>query len=89
MIVSFLLLSILGLIVFFSTDNWALGVLYVGLTGNYASASLGCVRKDLPPKVGEVAWRSLGFFHVATALWLIYLVYAVTLNYILNYHLPV
>ena len=101
MSIAFIILSVLGMVVFFSADSWPVGVLFAGLTGVYASeffASLRIgVRKpavtsggsaraaEEPINPGE---RMLGFFHIATGLWLMYLTFATTLNLSLNYHLP-
>jgi hypothetical protein len=45
------------------------------------------LQPDLP-KLGGRAERVLGFFRLGTAFWLMYLVFAVALNFILNYGLP-
>jgi hypothetical protein len=82
MAIAFLLISILGAIVFFDGGVWPVGLLFVGLTGVYASdifASFGS-------RVGE---RALGLFHVLTGLWLMYLTYAAALNFSLGWDLPV
>ena len=39
-------------------------------------------------KVGGLAERGTGFFRIGTGLWLMYLTFAVALNFILNYNLP-
>ena len=49
-----------------------------------SSASL---KPDLP-KLGGWGERALGFFHLGTGFWLMYLVFAVVLNFVLNYALP-
>ena len=45
------------------------------------------LKPDLP-KLGGVAVRALGFFRLGTGFWLMYLVFAVTLNFVLRYTLP-
>ena len=40
------------------------------------------------PRVSKPAGRALGFFHLGTGLWLMYLVFAVALNFTLKYTLP-
>ena len=40
------------------------------------------------PKLGGWGERALGLFHLGTGFWLMYLVFAVALNFILNYGLP-
>lgn len=74
MSVAFTALSVLGTIVFFGVGDWPVGLLFVGLTWVYVSdffASIGI----------SSAERSLGLAHVLTGLWLMYLTFAVTLNF--------
>ncbi|RCW47278.1 hypothetical protein DFQ14_101627 [Halopolyspora algeriensis] len=81
MAVAFVILSVLGAVVFYAVGNWAVGILFTGLTWVYVSeipASLGTTR-------GE---RSLGAAHTATGIWLMYLTFAVVLNYALGFGLP-
>jgi hypothetical protein len=40
------------------------------------------------PSGNNPAERMLGFFHIITGIWLMYLVYATTLNISLKYNLP-
>jgi hypothetical protein len=105
MSVSFALISILGVIVFFHNNDNPVGGLFIGLTGVYVSeffASLG-VRSDptptgeasvtqAPPRqktpIGELGERALGFFHLGTGFWLMYLTFAVVLNFTCGYDLP-
>jgi hypothetical protein len=87
MTVAFLLISILGIIVFFKVGDDPVGGLFIGLACVYATdfpASLG------PDAPGMSGWaeRALGFFRIGTGLWLMYLVFAVTLNFVLGYTLP-
>lgn len=88
MTIGFLLISILGIIVFFGAHDQPVGGLFIGLTGVYASDVFATVKADLPPGIGNLAERSLGFFHLGTGLWLIYLMFAVVLNFVLGYNLP-
>ncbi|GAA4869586.1 hypothetical protein [Saccharopolyspora cebuensis] len=81
MAVAFALLSILGVIVFFSAGEWPVGVLFVGLTWVYLSEVFASVGKS-------AAERSLGLAHTLTGLWLMYLTYAAVLNLALGYQLP-
>jgi hypothetical protein len=94
MSVPFIFLSVLGIIVFFKADDVPVGILFIGLTCVYVSdffASLfvrvpSVARVGSPPPrpqptaVSELGERMLGFFHIATGLWLIYLTFAATLN---------
>jgi hypothetical protein len=53
----------------------------------YAADFFASLKPDLP-KLGGVAERVLGFFRLGTGFWLMYLVFAVALNFILKYTLP-
>jgi hypothetical protein len=81
MSLAFIALSALGIMVFFhhSADT-PVGGLFIGLTLVYIAdffASLGV----------PLGTRVLGFFHIGTGLWLIYLTYAAALNFAAGYHL--
>jgi hypothetical protein len=74
MSLAFIAISALGIVVFFhhSIDP-PVGGLFIGLTLVYVAdffASLGL----------RLGTRALGFFHLGTGLWLIYLTWAATLN---------
>lgn len=105
MAISFTLISVLGMIVFFKASDWPVGVLFIGLTCIYvcdffaslfmhlparpvgvASASGNDVRPQ-PTAVSGLAERALGFFHIVTGGWLMYLTFAVTLNTTSGTHL--
>lgn len=87
MAVAFLLISILGIIVFFKVGDDPVGGLFIGLACVYAADFVASLKPDLP-KLGGWAERPLGFFRLGTGFWLMYLVFAVALNFILNYGLP-
>ncbi len=89
MTVGFLLISILGAIAFFGAHDNPVGGLFLGLIGVYISDVFATIKADLPAKFGNFAERSLGFFHLGTGFWLMYLMFAVTLNFVLGYTLPV
>jgi hypothetical protein len=81
MCVAYTIISVLGLVVFFIAGDWPVGVLFCGLALIYISdffASIGIT-------VGE---RSLGFWHLLTGLWLMYLTFATGLNFSVGWHLP-
>lgn len=82
MCVAFFILSVVGLVVFFVSGDWAVGLLFVGLALIYVS--------DFFASVG-MGWgeRALGFWHLATGLWLMYLTLAVAFNFSLGWKLPV
>ena len=87
MAVAFLLISILGIIVFFKVGDAPVGGVFIGLVCVYAADFVASLTPDLP-KLGGRAERVLGFFRLGTGFWLMYLVFAVALNFILNYGLP-
>jgi hypothetical protein len=85
---AFTLISILGIIVFFSAGDHPVGGVFIGLTCVYVSEFVATLGPDLPGISGQ-AERALGFFRIGTALWLMYLTFAVVLNFVLAYTLPV
>ena len=87
MTIAFLLISILGVIVFFRVGDAPVGGVFIGLVCVYAADFFASLKPDLP-KLGGVAERALGFFRLGTGFWLMYLVFAVTLNFVLKYTLP-
>jgi hypothetical protein len=87
MSIAFMFLSILGIIVFFSVHDNPVGGVFIGLTGVYATEFFASMAPDLP-RIGGLAERGTGFFRIGTGLWLMYLTFAVALNFILNYGLP-
>lgn len=81
MSVAFTILSVAGMVVFFTAGAWPVGVLFVGLTGVYVA--------DFFVGLGMSAFeRLLGFFHVITGLWLMWLTFGTLLNLALGYDLP-
>jgi hypothetical protein len=81
MCVAFFLISLLGTITFFHASDNPVAGLFIGLMCVYAAelfASLGI----------EIGERALGFFHSMVGLWLMYLTFAVVLNYTSGYTLP-
>lgn len=85
MAVPFTLISILGIIVFFDAGDAGVGGLFIGLTLIYLS-DIAATFKLGPVGLGE---RALGFFHLGTGLWLMYLMFAVTLDFSNHFTLPV
>ncbi|HEX3407024.1 MAG TPA: hypothetical protein VHS81_07280 [Caulobacteraceae bacterium] len=101
MALAFIVISGLGATVFFHAGDAPVGVLFLGLTAIYVCevfASLG-VREvaaapgqppgRVPSPLGELGERALGFLHLVTGLWLLYLACAVTLNTAAGLSLPV
>jgi hypothetical protein len=79
MCVAYAVISAMGAVVFFKVGDWPVGLLFLGLLAIYISdffASLGI-------KLGE---RSLGFFHLATGGWLMYLTFAAAVDFSIAYH---
>ena len=99
MAIAFLMLSALGIVVFFDAGDAPVGGLFIGLTAVYVCeflASIG-VRVEsgpqgpvrTPTRLGELGERALGFFHLGTGLWLMYLVWAATLRATTDIKLPI
>lgn len=83
MAIGFLAISALGAIVFFNAGDWPVGLLFLGLCGVYIF--------DIPASfkvMHPFSERMLGFFHMITGFWLIYLMFAATLNIASGFHLP-
>jgi hypothetical protein len=79
MSVAHMVISAMGATVFFEVKDWPVGLLFLGLFAIYFSdmfASMGL-------KLGQ---RLLGRFHLATGGWLMYLAYAVAVDFSLGYH---
>jgi hypothetical protein len=87
MTVAFMLISILGIIVFFKAHDAPVGALFIGLLGVYVADFFASLKPNLPG-VGEVAEKVLGLFHLGTGFWLMYLMFATVLNFTLKYTLP-
>jgi hypothetical protein len=83
MCVAFTAISALGIVVFFHQGvDRPVGGVFIGLAAVYVSeffATIGVAR----------AVKVLGFFRLGTAGWLMYLTWAVTLNFAAGYHLTV
>jgi hypothetical protein len=76
---AFILLSVVGAIVFFHAHDWPVGLLFCGLAAVYVS--------ELPASVGaRIGERALGLCHLLTGLWLMYLSSAVLLDLAAGYH---
>jgi hypothetical protein len=86
MAIPFLVLSVVGAVVFFGVSDNPVGALFVGLAAVYVCeffSSLGSAR------VRSAAWeRLLGLVHIAVGLWLMYLTTAAVLNFSRGLHLP-
>jgi hypothetical protein len=79
MCVAYAIISALGAVVFFKVGDWPVGLLFLGLLAIYISDFFAAFKIAL----GE---RALGFFHLATGGWLMYLTFAVAVNFSIGYH---
>jgi hypothetical protein len=87
MSIGFIIISALGAVVFFTAGDWPVGLLFVGLACIYLcefGASFGPDR----PRAAKQSLRGLGFFHLLLGFWLMYLMWAVTLDFIFGYSVP-
>ena len=87
MTIAFLLISILGIIVFFTAADHPVGGLFIGLTCVYFAEFFATLGPDYP-RLSRPGERLLGFFHLGTGLWLMYLTYAAALNFSVAKNLP-
>jgi hypothetical protein len=81
MSIPFLVLSVLGTVVFFGAHDNPVGALFVGLTLVYVC--------DFFASQGRFLWeRLLGLAHIVTGAWLMYLTVAAVLNFSRGFDLP-
>lgn len=89
MTVGFTILSVLGIVAFFETtpSDPPVAGLFIGLTCIYISDFFASLQRDIgrPGVLGE---RALGFFHLGTGGWLMYLLWADVLNATGKFNLP-
>jgi hypothetical protein len=94
MSVAFIIVSVLGMVVFYRVGAWPVGLLFTGLTAVYffeffASVPLG---RGAPGSARGATMvygeKGLGLFHILTGVWLMYLTFATTLNVASGYKLP-
>ncbi|WP_203672089.1 hypothetical protein [Catellatospora methionotrophica] len=93
MCIPFVLLGILGMLVFFRAGDWPLGLLFTGLTLVYIAeffASFNIGGRPAHDGHGPLnpGQKVLGLLHILVGLWLIYLTFAATLNLASGTHLP-
>jgi hypothetical protein len=79
MAVAFLIISVLGIIVFFKAADPAVGGVFIGLSCVYFADFFASLKADIGG-LGNLGERALGFFHIGTGLWLMYLMWAVVLD---------
>ena len=78
MCVAFMVICALGATVFFHGGDWPVGLLFLGLFAVYFSEFFVAVGS-------EAAERVLGLVHTVTGLWLMYLMFAATVNFALGF----
>jgi hypothetical protein len=79
MCVGFMTISALGSTVFFHAGDWPVGLLFLGLFGVYFFhffSSIGVIQAE----------RALGLVRLATGCWLMYLTYAVAVDFAIGFH---
>lgn len=79
MCVAFMVISAMGATVFFKVGDWPVGVLFLGLFAVYFTDFFAAIGMRL----GE---RGLGFFHLITGIWLMYLAYATAVDFAIGFH---
>lgn len=79
MSVAFMVISAMGATVFFKVGDWPVGLLFLGLFAVYFTEFFATVGLGLFE-------RALGAVRIATGLWLMYLSYAVAVDFALGYH---
>jgi hypothetical protein len=79
MCVAYMTVSAMGALVFFKAKDWPVGLLFLGLFAIYFSDFFAAIGV----KLGE---RALGFFHLVTGGWLMYLAFAVAVDFSIGYH---
>ena len=95
MAIAFIVISVLGVVVFFKADDWPVGLVFVGLTCVYVSELFaGLFSRFSEPDarlnaVNVLGRQAVGFARLATAAWLMYMTFAVTLNTCSGTSLPV
>jgi hypothetical protein len=93
MSIPFIIISVLGLTVFFRAGAWPVGLLFTGLALVYVAEFFASFK--LGVKVGadgqestNMGEKALGLLHVVVGLWLMYLTVATTLDITSGFHLP-
>ena len=79
MCVAYMLISAMGATVFFKATDWPVGLLFLGLFGVYFF--------DFFVAIGiKLSEKALGLVRIATGCWLMYLAYAVAVDFSVGYH---
>ena len=85
MAIGFLAISVLGASVFLGAHDTPVALVFIGLILVYISDVFATLKPNLPG-LGAFGERSLGLFHLLTGIWLIYMMFGVTLDFALGYH---
>jgi hypothetical protein len=88
MSVAFLVISITGMIVFFKASDPEVGGLFIGLACVYVCEFLASLKPDVPG-IGTLGEKALGFFHIGTGIYLMYLMFAVATDFAIKWTLKV
>jgi hypothetical protein len=84
MAIPFMVISALGAVVFFGADDNPVAALFCGLFAVYVCEFLASLRFSR-----SAFWeRALGFVHIVTGVWLMYLTVAAALNFARGFNLP-
>jgi hypothetical protein len=78
MCVAYMVISAMGATVFFHAGDWPVGLLFLGLFAIYFADFFAAIGVAL----GE---RALGFFHLATGCWLMYLAFATAVDFSIGF----
>jgi hypothetical protein len=79
MSVAYMVISAIGATVFFNVGDWPVALVFLGLFAVYFSEFFSTVG------VG-IAERALGLSRIITGAWLMYLTYAIAVDFALGYH---
>jgi hypothetical protein len=77
--IAYMVVSAIGATVFFKAKDWPVGLLFLGLFAVYFFEFLTTVG------IG-IAERAMGLMRIFVGLWLMYLTYAVVVDFALGYH---
>ncbi len=83
MAIAFLLISILGLMVFWIAGDWPVALIFAGLVAVYIFDIFYSLQMFKP-----ASERLLGLSHLVTGLWLMYMTFATALDLANGMHLP-
>ncbi len=86
MAIPFMVISALGAIVFFGAHDNPVAALFCGLFAVYVSEFFASMAPDRP--LSGLGVRALGFVHIVTGIWLMYLTVAAGLNIARGFNLP-